>query len=287
MAAKCFVTGSTGNVGREVVEHLRIAGIPVIGAKRPGKNPPALEGVQFLDFDFTDSSTWEKCLDGVESVFLMRPPHISKIKRDMEPFMSYMKERGIRHVVFLSVQGAEGNKMVPHYDVEQTCISLGLPYTFIRPSFFMQNLTTTHLKEIRDDKMVFVPTGKGKTNFIDVRDIGEVMAKMLMDDEKIGKAYTITGEKSYSYKEIAEHLSIGLGEEIRFVNPGIPRFIARNLREGRKFMMTLVMVALYTVVKLGKGDITTDESEKILGRKTRSLDDFIADNRNLLKGSAQ
>lgn len=149
----------------------------------------------------------------------------------------------------------------------------------------MQNLTTTHLKEIQEDKIIFVPTGKGRTNFVDVRDIAEVIAGMLIDDDRIGKAYTITGNRSYSYEEVAEHLSAGLGETIRFVNPGILRFIVRNLRQGRKFMMTLVMLALYTVVKLGKGDITTDETEENLRRPPRSLDEFIADNKELLKGS--
>lgn len=178
-----LVTGATGNVGSEVCRHLASSGCPIYGAVTssevdgagtPGSRVVArLHGALPRVFDFTDDTTWDPALEGVSRVFLMRPPHISRIRRDMYPFMAYMKERGIERVVFLSVQGVENNRIVPHYKVEQAILELGIAYTFIRPSFFMQNLTTTHLPEIRDEARIFVPAGDGSTNFIDVRDIGE------------------------------------------------------------------------------------------------------------------
>jgi uncharacterized protein YbjT (DUF2867 family) len=279
-----FVTGATGNVGKEVVTHLLAKGQKVIAAKLPHEQTEDGEFLSYQNFDFTDSSTWKTCLDGVSKVFLMRPPHVSKIKRDMYPFMEYMKKQGIQQVVFLSVQGVEKNKIVPHYKVEVFLRELEIPYTFVRPSFFMQNLTTTHLSEIRDDKMVFVPTGKGKTNFIDVRDIGEVMALMFFDNKHQNQAYTITGDRSYSYQEIADYLTDGLGRKIEFINPNPLKFVAFHLKSGRKLAMTLVMLALYSVVKSGNGDISTTTSEEILGRKTRSLEEFIQDHKSLILG---
>ncbi len=284
MNDKYFVTGATGNVGAEVVYHLTAKGKHVIAAKLAHETTTDRENLEYRVFDFTDEKTWEDCMDGVNKVFLMRPPHISNIKRDMYPFLRFLAQRGVKQIVFLSVQGVEGNKMVPHYDVEQACLELALPYTFVRPSFFMQNLTTTHLDEIRDEKQLMIPAGKGRTNFIDVRDIGEIMAKMFFDDSHIRRAYTVTGQTSFSYSEVAAKLSEGLGEEIRYANPGALRFIGYHRKKGRKLAMTLVMLALYTIVRLGKGDISTDTSELILGRKPRTLDDFISDNRNLLLG---
>jgi uncharacterized protein YbjT (DUF2867 family) len=279
-----FVTGASGNVGGEVVKNLLNKGQKVIAAKLPHEKMEDRENLVYRNFDFTDNSTWEPCLKGVTKVFLMRPPHISKIKRDMYPFMKYMKEKGVKQVVFLSVQGVEKNKIVPHRKVEDLMLELGLPYTFVRPSFFMQNLTTTHLAEIRDEHMVLVPTGKGKTNFIDVRDIGEVMALMLINRIHINQAYTITGERSYSYDEIADALSKGLERDIRFINPNPLKFVDYHLKKGRKLAMTLVMLALYSVVKSGNGDISTSTSEEILERKTIGLEQFIEDHKAILLG---
>jgi uncharacterized protein YbjT (DUF2867 family) len=281
-----FVTGATGNVGKEVVKHLLEKGQRVIASKNTRVKIQDGENLSYRSFNFTDSNTWDACLDGVSKVFLMRPPHISNIKRDMYPFMKYMKDKGIKQVVFLSVQGVEKNKIVPHHKVEVLLQKLQIPYTFVRPSFFMQNLTTTHLQEIKDDKRVFVPTGKGRTNFIDVRDIGEIMALMFLDERHLNHAYTITGERSYSYREIADALTEGLGRNIAFINPNPLRFVAYHLKRGRKLAMALVMLALYSVVKSGHGDITTTTSEEILGRKTRSLKEFIQDHKSLLIGES-
>lgn len=284
MKETIFVTGATGNVGSEAADYAQVLGFNVVRAIRGSGGADRAEGLGFKPFDFTDRRSWGPCLDGVDKVFLMRPPHISKIKRDMYPFMKYLKEKKIRQVVFLSVQGVEGNKKIPHYDVEQFCIELGLPYTFIRPSFFMQNLTTAHLPEIRDDNMLFVPAGKGKTNFIDVRDIGEIAARLFTDETHIGRAYTITGEKSYSYGEVADYLSRGLGRQIRYEDPGPLNFVKYHRKRGRKMGMILVMLMLYGVVKRGKADITTGTSSELLGRTPRSLEAFIDDYRDIMTG---
>ena len=58
--------------------------------------------------------------------------------------------------MLLSLQGAEHNKVVPHYALEQWLRASGLGWTFVRASFFMQNLTTTHLTDIRDRDEIMV-----------------------------------------------------------------------------------------------------------------------------------
>lgn len=58
-------------------------------------------------------------------------------------------------------------------------VSLGLPHTFIRPSFFMQNLSTTHREDICQRNDLFIPAGNAKTSFIDTADIAAVAAKVL------------------------------------------------------------------------------------------------------------
>lgn len=282
MVETFFITGATGNVGEVVIKHLLYHGQKVIATKRKNKKVENKENLYYKYFDFTDSTTWSSCLEGVTKVFLMRPPHISKIKRDINPFIEYLKEKRIKQVVFLSVQGVENNKIIPHFKVEESIRELKIPYTFIRPSFFMQNLTTTHLSEIQNEGIIFVPAGEGKTNFIDVRDIGEIIAKTFLSQNYLNKAYTITGEKSYSYQEVAESLSLGLDTKIKYINPNPLSFVIGSLKRGRKLTMTLVMLALYSVVKSGKGDITTTVSQDILERKPISLQEFIKDHKLLL-----
>ena len=277
-----FVTGATGNVGQETVRHLLAQGESVIAATRKVQQPKEQQNLIYRPFSFEDASCWERSLEGANRVFLMRPPHISNIKRDMLPFLQFLKQQQVKQVVFMSVQGADRNKIVPHRAIEDYLRTLDLPYTIVRPSFFMQNLTTTHLSEIRDEHRLFIPAGTGRTNFIDVRDLGEVCARMFTDNGHIGKAYTVTGMRSYSYREVAETLTSILGFPIRHESPGFIPFFSYHLSKGRTIGMVAVMYALYSVVRIGNGDISTDTTEQILGRRPRTLYEFIADHTELL-----
>ncbi len=281
MGQAILVTGASGNVGSALVEYLLAAGESVVAAVTARSLKPDRGRLCYRAFDFTDPQSWEACLAGVDRVFLMRPPQLSKIDRDMAPFLRRLKDHGLRGLVFLSVQGAESNRWVPHHRIEELCAELGLPFTFLRPSFFMQNLSTTHLPEIRDERRLFVPAGKGRTNFIDVRDIAEAAAMILRAEGHMRAAYTLSGPRSYSYGELATELSAALGRPIRYENPGALRFLSYHLRKGRSLGMSLVMLALYTVVRLGKGDISADDTRRLLGREPRSLGAFLSDHKGL------
>ena len=86
---------------------------------------------------------------------------------------------GVRHIVFLSLIGAEKNKVVPHAKIEQLLQAGPATYTLLRAGFFMQNLSTTHRRDIVENDDVFIPAGKGKTAFVDTRDLAAVAALAL------------------------------------------------------------------------------------------------------------
>ena len=48
----------------------------------------------------------------------------------------------------------------------------GIPYTFLRPSAFMQNFVTQFGYTIRAQNVFYVPAGNAKMSFVDTRDIG-------------------------------------------------------------------------------------------------------------------
>jgi len=283
LANHILVTGATGTIGIEVARQIQAQGVPlVVGVRNPAKVTGTFgTGLPSVRFDFTDSTTFDSALSNVDRLFLMRPPAIANIKHDMAPFIAAAARAKLSQVVFLSLQGADHNTMVPHHAIEQCILQQKLPYTFLRPSFFMQNLSTTHVAEIRDRDEIFIPAGKGKTSFIDARDIAAVATKTLTESGHIDKGYELTSNDALSYYEIATILSEVLGRTITYRSPCALHFLLRKLREGTPIGMGVVMTALYTVARLGKAGGLTKDTETLLGRPPIAFRQFAEDNRAL------
>jgi uncharacterized protein YbjT (DUF2867 family) len=272
-----LVTGSTGNVGSDVVAQLLKRDDRVRAAVRPGRVGGFDARVAEVDLDFEDASTFADALAGVSRVFLVRPPMMSDPKQ-MHPFIDAMKSAGIEQVVFLSVQGAGSNPIVPHHGIERYLKRSGLAWTFLRPSFFMQNLSTTHRADICEHDEVFVPAGRGKTNFIDVADIAEASAVVLTTPGHLGRAYELTGSEALTYDQVADTLSQACGRRITYPRPSGREFKGRMRERGADDGFVSVMSSIYLLAKVGMAAGTTDDLEGLIGRKPTTLAEWAARN---------
>jgi len=272
-----LVTGATGNVGADVVAQLLGRGVAVkAGSRTPGRGGVAAAAAHAA-LDFECPETFAAALEGVDRVFLMRPPQMSDAKA-MQPFIDAMREAGVEHVVFMSVQGAGTNPFVPHHGIETRLKKSGLSWTFLRPSFFMQNLSTTHCADIRERNEICVPAGRGRTNFIDAADIAEAAAVCLTTPGHGGKAYEITGSEALTYEQVAAILSEACGRTISYSRPSARQFKARMKTAGHPDEFVSVMSSIYALARFGMAAGTTDEFERLVGRKPTTVAEWAARN---------
>ena len=237
----------------------------------------ALEAVPF---DFRKPETFAPAFYGVRRMFLMRPPAIADVRRYIFPAIDAARAAGVEQIVFLSIIGVEKNRLVPHFKIEKYLAASGLSYTFLRASFFMQNLSTTHRAEIKERDEIFVPVGKGKTSFIDVRDIAAVAVKTLSETGHENQAYELTGGEALDYFEVARQFSRVLGRGIKYRNPTLFRFIRKARGQGFPLPFVLVMAGLYTSTRFGMAERVTHETQQILGRPPIELTQYIEDYRS-------
>lgn len=288
---RILLTGVSGNVGQEALHELskrpdRKQFSLVSGQRDRAKLTKIVNGLadEAVYLDFADPTSFDPALKGISRVLLIRPPQLADVDKFFKPFISAMQRAGIRQVVFLSLQGVENNPVTPHHKIEQLIVEANLPFTFLRPSFFMQNLSTTHRDEIRFRNEIFVPAGNGRTSFIDIQDIGEVAALALTSQtsEFIYRSYELTGSEALTYFEIAQVLTDVLGRKITYQNSSILRFIWQKWqKETIPLGFTMVMVALYTVAKLGRAATLTQETERLLERPPRTFRQFAEANRSV------
>lgn len=273
-----LVTGATGNIGYYVAKELAAKGEKVrVALFEPEKEGGTFKNLEVVKFDFLQPTTYDTALQHVKKIFLIRPPQLAKPKRDMKPFIEKAKKMGVKHIVFVSLLGVEKNPIVPHRKIEDMIRESKISYTFLRPSFFMQNLNTTHREDIALRNELYMPVGKAKTSFIDTRDIAYVAAACLTEEGHCNKAYTLTGAKAIGYDEVGQILSNTLGRKIQYKNPGTLEFRRTLMKRGTKKEFANVMTMLYVLTRLGTAEKVTNEVKNILKRDPISFEQYAKD----------
>lgn len=285
---KVLITGATGNVGTEVIKSLQNIDHQLdiyAGVRNSNEDILKLSNykVNFSLFDFTNVETYKTALDGCEILFLLRPPQISEVEKYFKPIIDTCKENGIKHIVFLSVQGVEKSKIIPHHKIEKLIVDSKIPYTFLRPAYFMQNFTTTLHSDLVNKKRIYLPAGNAKFTLVDVRDIGVVSATILTNIwEHINKSYELTCKEKLTFSEMAKTLSDILGTDIQYISPNLLSFFLTKRKEKAPTMFILVMIMLHYFPRFQKEPETTNWLEKITNRQPTTFEQFINDNKKAL-----
>ena len=284
--APVLVTGATGTVGQRAVELLSARGVGVrAAARRPGAGSGFVEPVAF---DFRDPATFAAAFAGVRTALLVRPPALGRV-RDLVPALQAGVDAGLRHVVFLSVQGAGRVPVLPHAGIERWLRASPLSWTFLRPSFFDQNLVGVHGAAIRRTGELSVPAGRGRTAFVDAHDVAAVAALALADPgAHAGRAYTLTGSEALTYDEVAAIITAVGGRTVRYTRPGLLRYAASAHRDqGLPAALVVATSVIYTTARLGLAAGLTEDTARLLGRAPTTMAAFVVrEQRQLVPGTS-
>lgn len=291
-----LVVGATGTVGCPLVDALLAAGAHVRAASRhPATGAPSAQGtsqdgddrLESVRFDLTDPTTWSAAFAGVETMFLLRPPQVANVRRDVAPALSAARAAGVRHVVLLSVQGASRLRVVPHARIEAWLRSSGMGWTFVRPSFFTQNLAKVHGAQVREHDELLMPAGHGRIALVDARDVAAVAAAALLDPRAhAGRAWTPTGPEALTCTEVAGRLSEVLGRRIVYRAPGLVGYVRRARAWGMAPGMVAVTSVIYSTARLGIAAGLTDDVRAVTGRGPTHLRPVLERDRAAFERSA-
>ena len=288
---RILITGATGNVGKEVINALHQLPVPldIIAGVRDiatGGNKPLGRNISMIKFDITEPSTFNGAFQNIDIMFLLRPPQISSARKYFKPLIKSAIEAGIKHIVFLSVQGVEKSSIIPHHTIEKLIVESRIPYTFLRPAYFMQNFTSSLQHDLVVKNRIFLPAGKARFTMVDARDIGKVAALVLTNTiQHVNKPYELTCNHSLTFHEMADKLSDGLGKDIKYISPNLLHFYFTKRKEKIPAMMILVMILLHYFPRFQKPPSITDCIALLTGNPPIEFEKFIYDNKSFLNPS--
>ncbi|WP_435092972.1 NmrA family NAD(P)-binding protein [Halorubrum sp. N11] len=276
-AERVLVTGATGTVGEPLVRELVDGSTPVrVASRNPrGARDRFGDEPEYVEFDLDRPETWGAALAGVNRMFLLFPPGSGV--SDVCEFADAADRVGVGRVAFLSILGAEKLPVIPHRRIETHLARTGMAHTFLRASWFMQNLSEIHRPEIVDRDEIFVPAGDSVLSFTDARDVAAAAATVLTESGHENRVYDLTGPAALDFREVADAFSDALGRPIEYADPSRPTFGWQMYRRGFSPGFVAFMIAEYSVVRLGFSGRTTDDIETLLGRPPRTVREFVED----------
>jgi uncharacterized protein YbjT (DUF2867 family) len=218
-----LVTGSTGNIGAQVLSSLQGRGVDIRALTRSPETAKLPAGVTAVCGDLADVDSLRAALDGVSTLFLLVPNVADELTQAMLA-LTAARETGIKGIVYLSVLKGEAYVDVPHfagkYTVERMIEALDLRATVLRPAYFIQNDV-----RLKDPLLKFgvygMPIGAKGVSMVDTRDIGDAAANELVRREQSAaplrrETYTLAGPDALTGESIAAIWSEALGRAIRY-----------------------------------------------------------------------
>jgi (4-alkanoyl-5-oxo-2,5-dihydrofuran-3-yl)methyl phosphate reductase len=269
-----LVTGATGNIGTELVKHLRTDGARMRVITRDEKKVAHLDAsVERVIGDRHDPSIIRQALQGVDKVFLL-PVLLDNHEAD-RLLIEAAKQAGVQLIVQIS-SGAvrmetKGGIGGLHREIEQLIEDSGIAWTFLRPGGFMSN-TLQWVATIKSQSKVFNPTGEGKTAPISPYDIAAVAAVALISSGHEGKAYDLTGPELLSAHEQVEILSKVIGRSIECVDIPIEVAVKSAIANGLPEILVESLAEIWKRIRAGGGTFQTSEVERLTGRPAQTFE---------------
>lgn len=281
-----LVTGATGNIGSQVIQHLVDRGADVRALVRdPSKaNFPA--EVAVAKGDFLDVDSLRRAFEGVSTLFLLNAVVSDEFTQALIA-LNVARSAGVERIVYLSVIHSDIYVNVPHFagkfGVERMIEQMGLNATILRPAYFIQNDLT--IRDVITDYGIYpMPVGDKGLAMIDVRDIAEIAAIELLRREQAPQVLptnriNLVGPVTLTGTDIAAIWSDVLGRQINYAGGDtlvfeqslkqfMPPWMAYDMRMmGERFLTDGMLPE--------GGDV--ERLTTLLGRPLRSYRDFAKD----------
>lgn len=275
---RVLVIGATGNVGRQVLSQLPAAGTQVRALVR---NPDAAgfpPQVEVVRGDLTVPESLARCLDGIDTVFLVWVAPPATVAPALERIAKHA-----RRIVFLSAplkaahplfqQPNPSRTLAEH--IERLIETSGLQWTFLRPGMFALNARRFWAPQIRAGDVVRWPHLAVPTAPIDERDIAAVAVRALLEDGHAGAEYVLTGPQSLSQFEQVATIGRVIGRSLRIeeISPD----------QARRELLTLMPASVVSMLldawgaAIGQPALVTSTVAEITGAPARTFLDWVTD----------
>jgi len=220
------ITGITGQVGGALARNLLADRLPVRAVLRDEAKAGAWRdrGCEVALAEMEDAASLTAAFKGAAGVFILPPsefdpePGFPEAKRVIDAVKSALMEARPGKVVCLSTIGADApqeNLLTQRTLMEEALREIGLPVTFLRPGWFMEN-AIWDVPSARDGvlRSLLQPAGK-QFPMVATQDVGRVAAALLREDWRGMRIVELEGPARISPGDLARAFATVLQRPVR------------------------------------------------------------------------
>lgn len=278
-----LITGATGNFGGSAAHYLQRKGIPFRAASRNLDNLRKRFGShsELTTFDWDKPETFAEALKAITTVYLVPPPVVTNdFHLRAKPFIEATKKMGVNHIVLMTALYSDNPDSI-FYGTEALVQNLGIDFTIIRPSFVFQNFLNQFLQSVHDGVIV-APSEKGKTSYVDIRNVGEASAVVLENPTAHkGKIYSITGSEALTHSQMAEIFSQQLSKQVVHISPSAEEYKRKLASLNMPESLYEFLALLYGTIAKGQWEKVSNDYTLLTGKKAITFADFVKENKSV------
>ena len=296
MTDTLLVTGASGQLGRNVINHLldtfKVPAARIIATTRTPASLAdlAARGVTVREADFDDQASLAKAFAGAGRVLVISTNELAIMGKRREQQIAAVtaaSKAGVAHLLYTSLPNPEpGSAIVfapDHYDTEQAIKATGIAYTIFRNSWYDENLFMS-LPHTLASGHWYTSAGDGRISYCARDDMAAAIAGGLASDAKESTTYTLTGPKPYTVAEVAALVTEVTGKPIEVVQLSDDALTEGMKANGLPEPIAKLLVSFDAATRAGDLGMVTDSVEKLSGRKSVSLKQFLEANKAKLAG---
>ena len=228
------VTSATGRQGGAVARHLLSKGWKVRALTRDVSKPAAKElidaGAELSRADNDDRASLDATFQGAYGIFSVQNFWLPNVGSEGEvrqgkSIADAARAAGVQHLVYSSVGAAHRGMGQAHfaskYEIEGYIRSLGLPFTILRPAYFMENLNRTRAQITNGTYTGMGLRPEKGVQMIAVDDIG-AFAALAFEDRPgfLGRTLELAGDE-LTEPQIAEAFTRVIGRTVTLAAPHV------------------------------------------------------------------
>jgi len=286
-----LVTGATGLVGGAVVRQLAAQGVPLRALVRSAEKAAALAGptVETVVGDFGRPETLGPALHGVTRALLISHHDVRQVELQGN-FVEAARRAGPVHVVKLSGLGTAPDSPLQsgrwHAETEAQIRDAALPWTFLHPPYFMQNLLRA-AAAVAAHGVLTAAMQEGRIAMVDARDVADVAVAALTAPGHAGQTYVITGPEALSHADVAAILSEAVGGPVSYRDIPLDAYRAQLVAGGAPPWLVEVRMEFTSVLREGFAAAVTDSVARTTGPPPRSFAAFAAEHAARFRRASQ